>query len=297
MTATWYELVSDSRPAEGSGLFGSAFARGGTTRTFIVSEYPRDQIIANPTSILGGATGTEPLPGYNSGHPSLPGLLLGRYSTAPDGIHTRATAYYDNTGRWRIPARIDRTNPAHYELTGSIAPDLTIDIPFGVKITKDVSNGENTITIRVWEERTIRVECTQETISVRVTVNDLSPAHRAAFTLQSGRLHKLDDGSQVTPAWYRFLGATYRESERGAWAVEYSWANDPGTLELPYQSVPGQIAIPPNFTYFDDSQWVRPPHHVVKYVPNVLGALFAPTFAVFLPYVRDDLGWQTLPGL
>lgn len=293
MTATWYERVDDSRGAEGSGLFGNAFARGSTTRVFLVTGYPRDQIIQNPTSIVGGTTGDEPLPGYNSGHPSQPSMILRRYNVAPEGIHHVAVAYYDNTMQFRLPARIDKLAPGYKSPSGSIASDLDIEIPIAVRTTYDVSNGEQTATIKVWAERKVLIQHTHETVSHRVNLSEFTEAHREAIHAQSGHLHKL---GQTIPRWFRFLGASYFEAEPGLWAVDYSWAHDPGTLSLPTQSEPGLVIIPPNWNYFDGNDWVRPPFHEIKYVQHEDGPAYPPRFALVLKYVRDDFGHETLPG-
>lgn len=126
--------------ADNGSYDGQPSGGGSLTIDYIVTGgYSAAQILRNPTAILGGITGGEPLPGYGSEHPEFAGFYLDRYDPQSLGVVTRLRATYSRNGSGRIPARPAPPEIGDFKFQTDYEEIIT-RIPYQIRTLEFVAN-------------------------------------------------------------------------------------------------------------------------------------------------------------
>lgn len=269
----------------------------------------------SPESFLGGELGNEPLPRLGSAHPVDPHLKLDKYSVTRDGNTSRVVAAYSNTSNFTGPPTDD--DPETNRIIGyaSSRTDVVTDIPYGKRINSvtwfpvpaDQSGPPNASSVKFWKLSTFRIRESRRTRSWKVLIAE-SEIQAAEETMdkQDNRLHNilgtwyLYKSSDVTPT------GIITDDGTKLFEITHSWTRDGGTPFFdPGPTVDEQLrywfegfssGLAGLFPLSPGRYWLRPPFHAVNAAPSENG-FDPPVFKLVLPYLRDDNGWRTLPGL
>jgi len=277
-------------------------ANGTATRLFIIDGAIDAVTVAiTPQNILGGVTGSEPLPRIGSAHPKNPRMFLDRYDVQADGATLDATAQYSHDGRFQFP------NPPREQTEDEVRysagkETVQVDIPVIVQqiitqaLPPQVQGPPEPFDSYGLDVHTIHESRLRELWTVLLKENQLKPA-LAAMKAQDNCLHFFDG------SWKRF---TYGDivgsgNKDFPYQTTYTWFHDDGTN--PDGST---INLPP---------WVRLPDQQVNHLPNSgpplmlrppfheliaarsNDATVPPNIGSWIPYKIVPNGWASLVGL
>lgn len=281
---------------------GSATVRTYSRRFIIDAQVSEGAILKTPSDILGGDSGSEPLPNYADPFPSDGAARLDNISLSNTGSHWLASFDYSTDGRGELPPIRDPENEVGViDFSGSFQTE-SVDIPYAALVSVAFPGDVNaSIVDRVWDILSLGVTVTRERLNYRVVIkNDIAGAI-AAMADQNNKLHNLSG------RWMRFEAGDYRRVKKTDvatfWELDYSWigergiryANFPSEVDgvnilYPFGPYPGPLTGLPG-------DWVLPPHHYLIPLRAEGGATEPPEFQWILPYEPDANGWQSLKGL
>jgi len=256
---------------------------------YIVQGFSGTQVRTNPGSVLGGDTGSEPLPALGSPHPDIPGLKLDRYSTRDDGVICRVTGIYSTNGSGRLPPPVGPL-PANRFMYSRETFDW--ELPYAVREPQELETPGGTTTVLAWIPKVWKIaqELQVRQYAVRVDPEDIDAANAAA-SAQDRKLHMLG-GSQ-----WRFFAAkdiTYL-ADTDEYELQYKWVQDPGWI-LP-NTVNFAGFVFPTLQTVGGADYTRPPYHIFAPLKRQTDLITAPDFPSALYAEVDDDGWQSLYGL
>lgn len=277
---------SKDAPSDGGASSGSLSMR------YIVKGFEPAQILSNPTAVLGGDTGTEPLPALGSAHPQIPGFKLDRYDCNGTGVICEVTAIYSPNGSGRLPQ-----NP-----TGTLPPNrfkysretLKWPLPFATREPQEMDVDGTTSIIMAWIIKSEEIEQDVQVrgYTIRVTANEIDAAFEAA-TVQNKKLHRL--GGKL----WRFSCSmeAVLVPDLDLYEIEYKWTHDPGWL-LP-NSVNFTNTSFPTIQTIGGQDYTRPPFHIFEKIGRQADLTANPNglFVTALYAEIDENGWQSLYGL
>ncbi len=280
-------------------------------------------IISNtPQNFLGGDTGVEPLPARGSSHPNLPSLKLDVYQVQCDGRSQRIVARYSNDARFVFPPPTDdpdRFTSIHYS---SAVEEVKVPYPYARRVEQKEAlpvgfTGPTAKVLLKYGEKYLNENQRRWSWDVIIPEADIDSAEQAMDD-QHNRLH------YIRSRYWRFQAAPVeffaKVGNEKRYRITYTWLGDRGSgdpLANPNDPNSGPPILPnqgPSTNYWE----VYFPQQ--SFPTNALTSSFMmtrqpfctftvgketispqgepmPTFIQFLPYIRDDFGWQTLKGL
>ncbi len=271
---------------------------GQASRLFIVFgvEYSPVTVAAEPTTIIGGISGSEPLPALNSPHPIKAAWKLDRYDVRKDGITLEARALYSLDGRFRFPSPPDPQTAGEVRY-GSAVESYKQIMPYATRHLVVQGSPPDLVgpplTQYTWKLREANIlESRRRRLwSVVLTTAQVEPCE-VAMDAQNNKLHVLNGRR------YRFEAGPITSSGNRdkPYKCEYSWCTDSGTFAPGYQSPDYKFPLGTFGSFPDGNVYQRPPFHdfVVRESDD---ASIAPEFNLYVPYDDEPSGWTTLVGL
>ncbi len=269
-----------------------------------------------PQTFLGGDTGVEPLPPRGSAHPIIPSFKLDTYTVRCDGRTQQITALYSNDGRFNFPPPNDDTESqlgvARYS---SSTEEVRIAYPFARRMEQEGALavgqvGPQLPVLLQYGEKYLSESQRRWTWDVLIKEQEIDAAEVAMDT-QHNNIHF------IRSRYWRFQSAPVnyhtRIGDEHYYRISYTWLGDRGTADnvlaplLPHR---GPIGSTGNYAvYFPQpsvgvgtslpgSIVTRKPFHIFTRGSEItVSGEPHPVFLQFLPYTRDDFGWQSLVGL
>ncbi len=271
-------------------------------------------IALNPQTFQGGLTGVELLPAKGSAHPLNPSFKLDTYNVRCNGQTAEVEALYSNDGRFQFPINPDdpdRLDSTHYS---SSPEEVRVEYPFARRVEQRETlpagfTGPPASTIMLqYGEKFILESMRRWSWEVIIKEQDIL-ACEAAMDAQHNRIHKING------RYYRFQSGPIDfygiVNDDKKYRAVYTWWGDSGTkdsLANPILPNVGSVGLGEFEIYFpqptvgrftDLGYMTRQPFHRFTLFDqsNVNTGNPMPAFHQFLPYVRDDFGWQSLVGL
>lgn len=301
---SWVEVSKNEVSRDANGV---KFAR----RHFRIWDASPNQLLSNPSSILGGPDPLAPigLPNYNDEYPDDHTLRLDRYDTSANGLVFDAQAYYSSDRRFRYPS----PTVAQGESFSVTWKSEDAEIPFAVKTRTTLSGvpdamGAPTASVVVegWDFKKQKVLETQTRFSKNVNLTGNIADAVQEITEQNNKLMLIGN------KWYRFEAGDIPTTARDPVETRYSFIYDPGTTR--YSLPPGanlsNLSLPPDNIEIPDMYpgvgFTRPPFHVLLVAARTDVSPPSPFDAPFLLYYvqrlytissSNGLGWQRLPDI
>lgn len=274
-----------------------------------------------PHTFLGGDTGVEPLPARGSAHPETPSLKLDVYTVQCEGATSRIRALYSNDGRFNFPPPDDDDADRIDQIRYSSAPeDVRVPYPFAQRVVQAGALiagqvGPNLPVLLKYGEK-VRTESQRRWSWEAIIKEEEIDAAEVAMDNQHNRIHFIRSrywlfkAAPVEP--FRKIG------DQRYYRIAYQWLGDTGTndplADFPQGILPdrGPISGTPHFTFYFPKQTAgigpnatipgvaitRKPFHTFSVGPEeIVAGEPHPLFLQYLPYIRDDFGWQTLLGI
>lgn len=271
-----------------------------SSRTFTVWGVQPHQIISNPTSILSDGASGVPLPDVGSTHPDDSILTLDRYETTPSGNVVHVRAMYSNDGRFTFPPISQPTSATYDEWTIELLFE-TVDWPFAIPTRSTITVGSQTGIVKGWEPASQLIQETRIVVTRRLTIpRNLVGSAISAMATQNGNIHKIEG------RYYLFNGGPSRPVSADLYEIQYSWTFDRGTKVIEIVGGSFVYGLPRSSQILGlPGLFIRPPYETL--LPGYVteedqdgtppGERPPMTFDSLLPYVYDENGWQSLPGM
>ena len=248
-------------------------------------------VAMHPGNYLGGSSGNEPLPAFNSAYPNDPRLLLDAYGVNSDGSAKRIDALYSNNRTFRFPA------PNVVPITGYrwrvSFETQTPEIPWTTLVKQQVATGvfrdAYLFLTQKMVEKVIRIsiECRIKEAAVGNAIEVLSE--------QAGAIHKING------RYYAFEPSELMDAEdRKDYRANLSWVRPTGIPNIDIDTLPNNTYFPQVFSKLPDEPqepWTKPPLHEVVLKPWPTDPSALPTFVSVLNRKFNPNGYAQVLAL
>lgn len=278
-------------------------------------------VALHPQTFQGGDSGVEPLPARGTAHPLNPSLKLDVYRVTCEGQTSRIEALYSNDARFVFPpppTDPDRDSSIHYS---SAVEEVKVPYPFARRLIQKEAlpvgfTGPTAPVFLKYGEKYLSESQRRWSWEVIISESELDEAE-LAMDNQHNRLH------YIRSRYWRFQAAPVefytKVGNEKKYRIAYTWLGDRGSND-PL----GNPNQPNDFPPILPNQGPTSTYYEVYFPQQTFPAGFAtstyrmtrqpfctftvgkeriengepmPTFIQFLPYARDDFGWQSLKGI
>lgn len=193
------------------------------------------------------------LPTYGSQHPIRKTLLVDKLGVDKwilPGSSCYVAVYYSSDSRWKFPSRNPDTTPgfkawALDDTTNVIEMPLLFERP----VLKGCITGTTAEWTYQWFRENFKISVGITNVERTLTVSSFSTTDRLNIEAQVNKLHILDPNGTGS-IYYKFLGASVRQTSPAVWSINYRWFRDPGNAApqvsgLPAGIDPNSVVLPP----------------------------------------------------
>lgn len=248
-------------------------------------------VAAHPTDYLGGISGNEPLPGFNSTHPSDPRLKLDAYAVNSDGAIKTVSALYSSSRRFTFPTpNVVPISGYRWRVTFETQ---TVEVPWTSLVKQLVAAGEYRdaylfLNQKMFEKVVrISINCRIKEANIGNTIDVI--AEQASTIHFIGGRHYLFEPSDITDA-----------EDRVDYRAEFSWVRPLGIPFIEADDLPADTYFPNVFSKIagvPQEPWTKPPFHEVILKPWPTDPSALPEFRSILNRKVNPTGYASILAL